>query len=328
MIAPIKLDDIVFDAGTQIRAAISEDVVSTYAERMQAGDAFPPVALFHDGNRYYLADGFHRTLAARRIGAHDIQANVHAGTRDDALWFALGANSRNGQRLNEQDRQHAVEIALKTWPEKMQREIAEQVGCSQSLVSKVASRVTAFNTGGETCIRGRALRKQKRLEAVREMVLAGKQSVEIRRELNVHSEMIADVRRELGLSTIDYSRAAVKARRDEMYEMAAGGYTSRQISDAVGISADRCRIILREHGIDVPGDRATGKTKRHDSNRIIEHIVMDAENLTADVALIAFDDLDPSRLAEWLDSLKASREKLGAFIRTLMKEQQKHGEAA
>lgn len=63
MSRPVALDLIQFDAGTQIRAAINEAVVGEYAELMQADTKFPPVVLFHDGNAYYMADGFHRAMA-------------------------------------------------------------------------------------------------------------------------------------------------------------------------------------------------------------------------------------------------------------------------
>ena len=322
----IALIDIAFDAGTQIREAISEQVVNEYAERMADGVTFPPVVLFHDGSRHYLADGFHRYMASQRNGFVDIDADVRAGTKGDALWFALGANKANGHRMTERDKQHAVALALAMWPEKMQRDIATQVGCSPSLVSKVAQDA-AKNNGVEPSIRGRALVTQNKRNAVKQAVLDGKQSVDIKRDLHVHSEMIADVRRELGKSGIDYTRTAVKERRDRMRAMAAEGYTSLQIAEAVGMSVDGCRTAMREAGIEVPADAVAGKTRRHDSTRIIEHIVMDAENLTADVNLIDFSALDRAQIATWLESLKASRDKLGAFIRRLMQEQQ-NGKAA
>jgi hypothetical protein len=113
-----------------------------------------------------------------------------------------------------------------------------------------------------------------------------------------------------------------------MRKMAGDGHTSRQIASELGLSEQGCRDILRKEGIDVPGDKVTRGSHRHDANRIVERIVMDAENLTEGINLIDFDQLDRSRLAEWLASLNASRDKFGGFIRRLMKEQQRNGEAA
>ncbi len=323
----IRLDAITFDAGTQIRAAIDPQVVTDYAAAMTAGQVFPPIVLFHDGNQHYLADGFHRFMAAQRNQFREIYADVRPGTKQDALWFALGANRTNGKRLSETDKTHAVAMALSIWPEKMQREIADQIGCSESLVSKTAKDI-AKNTSVEPVIRGRALATQAKRAAIAEMVREGAQSIDIKKKLNAHTGMIAEVRRELGLSSIDYSRSAVKARREQMREMAAEGYSSNQIADAIGIGEIKTRQTMREMGIDVPADKVTRGTHRHDSNRIVDRIVTDAENLTADVNLVDFSTLDRDRLGEWADALIAAKRSLDSFIKRLVKEQQKHGEAA
>ena len=65
-----------------------------------------------------MADGVHRGLAAKRMGANTIQATVIVGSRVDALWYALGANKVNGHRLTAGDTKHAIVLAVKTWPER------------------------------------------------------------------------------------------------------------------------------------------------------------------------------------------------------------------
>lgn len=320
----VSLSAIAFDAGTQIRASINEQVVSEYAERMNEGAVFPPVIVFHDGNQHYLADGFHRALAAQRNGLSEIPAELKPGTKTDALWFALGANRENGHRLTSEDKSHAVELALRQWPEKMQREIAMQVGCSESLVSKVFLR----NTSVEPEIRGRALRDQKRRDEVRNLVNQGVGSVAIAKELKVTPSVVAEVRREMGVSMLDRSKPAVAQRRQDIREMAERGYTTRQIATSVGLDEETVAKIAKREGIDIRADRAVGKTVRHDSNRIVSQMVMDAENLTADVNLIEFKDLEAGQLGPWIESLTASRQALSAFIRRLTEEQKKHGEAA
>lgn len=142
----VPIEGIVFDAGTQIRVSINENVVTDYAEQMTEGVEFPPIVLFHDGVRYYLADGFHRTLAAKRNQFRDIEADVEVGTRADALWFALGANRTNGQRLNERDVRHALELAFKAWGDRSAKHIADQIGCSSSYASKVREQLQRSTT--------------------------------------------------------------------------------------------------------------------------------------------------------------------------------------
>lgn len=138
----VSLSSIRTDGDTQSRAAISGDTVAEYADAMRDGATFPPITLFHDGSNYWLADGFHRVVASRRFGATEIDADVQIGTREDALWFAIGANKVNGIRPNKGDVKHAVELALRTWPEKTQQAIAEQVGCGQQRVSEIRRQFT------------------------------------------------------------------------------------------------------------------------------------------------------------------------------------------
>lgn len=133
----VSLDKIEIYAGTQARQSINNDTVAEYAERMIEGDQFPPVVLFHDGSIYYIGDGFHRVLASERNEFVDIEADVRKGTQQDALWFALGANKTNGQRMTKGDLRHAVAVALKTWPDKTQQAIADQVGCHRTTVMRV-----------------------------------------------------------------------------------------------------------------------------------------------------------------------------------------------
>lgn len=330
----IRLDQIVFDAGTQIRAAINEQVVSDYAERMTEGDKFPPVVLFHDGNQYYMADGFHRALAAKRIELREIPADVRPGTKTDALWFALGANRTNGQRLTNTDLRHAVLIAVQTFlNSKSQTSIAEQIGCSQGFVSLVISRNNVERPERVSGADGHTYPSSPRAgQSIKEKAAAllreGKSVSQVRTELGVGRNTVYEVKREEGIVGPDKSRDATAKRREQMRSMASEGYTSAQIADAVGLAERTCRQVLAQEGIEVPGDRATNKSKRHDSTRIIESTVLDAENLTAAVGLIDYGELDAERIPEWIKSLEASRSALSALIGRLKKELQKHGQAA
>lgn len=332
----VALSDIVFDAGTQVREAINEQVVGDYAERLTEGVQFPAVVLFHDGNRYYMADGFHRGMAHIRVGREEIAADVRPGTREDALWFALGANKANGSRMTAVDKKHAIVLAVQTWKDtKTQTAIAEQIGCSQGLVSQVISANNllgdrpqrVIGKDGKSYPSSRAAVDARRSE-IAAMARAGSSSAEIVSALGTHATLVADVRREIGLGMPDRSQAAVAERRDRMRQMASSGYTSRQMAAELGIAEETCRHVIRQEQIDVPADRATKHSHRHDSNRIVEHIVMDAENLTADVNLIDFDSLDREQIGAWIDSLVSARKALNTFINRLIKEKQQHGEAA
>jgi hypothetical protein len=125
------------DCGTQIRASIHETTVGEYAEAMNEGAEFPHIVVFHDGNQYTLADGFHRVMASARQGYTQIHAEVRQGTKSDALKYALGANAKHGLKRTNADKRRSVELALAEWPKVSDRQIAELCAVGYSLVAEV-----------------------------------------------------------------------------------------------------------------------------------------------------------------------------------------------
>lgn len=137
MTKKIKLSEIVTDAGTQVRAGLNEATVADYAEALADGAEFPPVIVFHDGDRYIAADGFHRIHAAIKNGARVIECDVRNGSKADALMFALGCNAHHGLRRTNADKRHAVGMALKEFPKLSDRGLAEICIVSDTFVGDV-----------------------------------------------------------------------------------------------------------------------------------------------------------------------------------------------
>ncbi|HEY9171472.1 MAG TPA: ParB N-terminal domain-containing protein [Verrucomicrobiae bacterium] len=137
MMRRLKPSEIVTDAGTQVRAGLNETTVADYAEALAAGAKFPPVVVFHDGNRHIAADGFHRIQAALRIGATHIECDVRRGNKSDALKFALGCNAYHGLRRTNADKRHGVAMALKEFPKAGIAVIADMCLVSNELVSEI-----------------------------------------------------------------------------------------------------------------------------------------------------------------------------------------------
>jgi len=104
----LKLDQIRIDGGTQPRAAINEQVVADYADDYGNGVDLPPVTVFFDGTAYWLADGFHRYWANKRINCEHVFAEVHEGTQRDAILYSVGANASHGLRRTNADKRKAV----------------------------------------------------------------------------------------------------------------------------------------------------------------------------------------------------------------------------
>lgn len=106
----LKIEDL-NTRNLQTRAALNEDTVQDYADAMERGDKFPAVTVFTDGAEYYLADGFHRVEALRRIGKKAVVAELQDGNFKAALLYALKANSTHGLRRTNADKRHALEMA-------------------------------------------------------------------------------------------------------------------------------------------------------------------------------------------------------------------------
>jgi hypothetical protein len=145
-ITRLRLEQIRTDAGTQSRAAINDEVVADYAEGMIAGHRFPPVVVFHHVGDYILADGFHRLRARRLAKFETIEAEVHQGTRLAAVKFSLSANHRHGLRRTNEDKRHAVEIALHEFPAWSDRAVANLCGVTHPSVGAVRRQLENFTS--------------------------------------------------------------------------------------------------------------------------------------------------------------------------------------
>jgi hypothetical protein len=147
---PIKLAAICIDGGTQTRAALNEDAVDDYAEAMINGSQFPPIVVFNDGSAMWLADGFHRCHASKKAGLLDIIAEVHKGTRRDAVKFAIQANQKGSVRRTNADKRKCVEIALAEFPDLSDRALAEMCGVSNKTVAAAREQAGNFPTSTPT----------------------------------------------------------------------------------------------------------------------------------------------------------------------------------
>jgi hypothetical protein len=138
----LSLDLIDVYGGTQARVKTNDEAIDSYAEEMATGAVFPPISVYFDGATYWLADGFHRYLAAKRIQLPAILAEVQPGGRSDALKHALGANATNGVHRNNADKRNAVEIALEEWTDRANTVIADICKVSPELVRLRRSELT------------------------------------------------------------------------------------------------------------------------------------------------------------------------------------------
>jgi hypothetical protein len=135
----LNLEDIRLDGGTQARVALNTDVVAEYAAHLQEGDIFPPIAVFHDGSDYWLADGFHRYMANKQNGATEIECDLKTGTLEDAKLYAYGANRNRGLSMSRDDKRKVILLMLQhpEWSKWTNSEIAKHIGVSGMTIGRI-----------------------------------------------------------------------------------------------------------------------------------------------------------------------------------------------
>lgn len=135
----MRLSEIRIDGGTQLRVELDQETVGEYAEKMAAGEQFPPLIGYRDGVNVWLAGGFHRFFAAQQAGLKDVAVEVRVGTQRDAVLFAAGDNAKHGLRRSNADKRKAVLMLLKDeeWGRRADNWIATTANVSPTLVARV-----------------------------------------------------------------------------------------------------------------------------------------------------------------------------------------------
>lgn len=108
----LKIADIVRDPTLQPRERINQTTVVDYAEELKNGAIFPAVIVFRITAKDYLTVGWHRLLAHVEAKRRFIDAEVRAGTFQDAIACAAGDNAKHGLPRTNGDKRRAVRMFL------------------------------------------------------------------------------------------------------------------------------------------------------------------------------------------------------------------------
>lgn len=145
----VDVSAIVEDDAIQMRQSINQEVVDEYAEVFSS---LPPITVVYDGVSFWLADGFHRFRAARKVGKERILCEVIEGTRRDAIFMACGANAAHGLRRTRADKRRAVSHLLDDteWSKMSARAIADHARVSPHLVDTMIKEMQAADVKEES----------------------------------------------------------------------------------------------------------------------------------------------------------------------------------
>jgi len=123
-----------------------QEVINEYTQLMMDGVEFPPVEVYGTKHACWLADGWHRVLAARQAARDTIDADLKHGGRTEAVKAALNANAIHGLRRTNADKRRAVEVALREFGNLSSRAIAELCGVSHWIVQQQKNEVEESST--------------------------------------------------------------------------------------------------------------------------------------------------------------------------------------
>jgi len=158
MLKKLEIAKIKCNADVQPRLQIDQHTVEEYAELMNDKTQFPPVVVFWEEKKsvFWLADGFHRFEATKKLSHKLIECDVQIGTKRDAIFFACGANRNHPLTMSRADKR-AVVMRLLTddeWCKIADGEIAKHTGVSRQFVGYVRKEI-----GGEAVTKERKVKR-------------------------------------------------------------------------------------------------------------------------------------------------------------------------
>jgi ParB-like chromosome segregation protein Spo0J len=151
-------------------------------------------------------------------------------------------------------------------------------------------------------------------EAVAEMDATGNVSAAERKVKAARGQLTVKDKIDQAVANNPKTRDGMAAKIARANEMASEGFTSRQIADALGYaSTESFKNFCREQGITVPADAVVGRSRTHDSNRIVEEAAITLEGLALSISLVEDATLDPARVEQWATSFESSLRSLNRF---------------
>lgn len=150
----IPIADITIDQRAQTRKdGLDESTVSQYVLAKENGDELPPIVLCRgpDGT-LWLASGFHRVAAYKRLGIQEVRAIIRSGDLFDASLENFRSNSSHGKPPTTKDRRaHLVRLlAHEEWSKRSNRVIATETGVSHTTVKNQREQIAKLAQCGLT----------------------------------------------------------------------------------------------------------------------------------------------------------------------------------
>lgn len=305
---PISVAEIKINGGTQPRSEIDESVVSEYAEAMQGGAQFPPVVVFFDGAAHWLADGFHRTHAARRAKMDEISAEIHDGTKRDAILYSVGANYDHGLRRTPADKRKAVETLL-TNPDVMNDPKTGEPWSDNKIAKlcKIDHKTAAKYRSDHNSSLGNSQVSATRTYTNKHGTTS-----------TMDTSKIGKKKQSAHVTANGIERKPLEERAKEIDALAQEGHRSDQIADKLGIGVHQVRKVANKHGITLP-DESIKRSHRVNASRVIGETVNGLEGYAMGLKSLVGEigGIDKQDAERWHESIGESVKQFNALKRKL-----------
>jgi ParB-like chromosome segregation protein Spo0J len=139
----IAIDRVVVDEQTQPRRGLSDSVIRNMIDDLRAGDVLPEIIVYQDGDKYWLADGWHRMTAYKLEGKSVIEAKVYTGSARDAFLTALASNRAVPLTLDERKQAARRMLMDEEWTKMSDREIGRRCGIDGKTVTSMRNDLSA-----------------------------------------------------------------------------------------------------------------------------------------------------------------------------------------
>lgn len=138
----LKIDDLIVNPDLRVRAHLDVPTYKEYEEGYRAGSVFPPLDVFDFGDdKMVIVDGEHRFMGAILAEVKKHECVVHEGSKQDAIKFALQCNTAHGLRRTNEDKRHAVVLALSEFDKFSDGVLADMCAVSHTFVAIIRKEV-------------------------------------------------------------------------------------------------------------------------------------------------------------------------------------------
>lgn len=134
----LALTAILVDLEVQSRVAMDMEHCRFLSGELAISGELKPILVFFDGERYWLANGFHRYHVYVKAGRKQIRAIVKPGGRTEAIIESARVNDNASKGKTPEDKKRSLRMLLEfpEWRNKPAKELCDYVGLSRLTVVK------------------------------------------------------------------------------------------------------------------------------------------------------------------------------------------------